>query len=122
MISIRKQRGMTALGWILIILLGIFFALVGLKLFPIYRDSMYISSVLKDLSVEPEARSMSPSELTSTILKRLDINSVYNIQREDIFVEKNGDSKIVSIEYEVRTPLMGNIDLVVYFDKSVEVP
>ena len=120
--SIRKQRGMTLLGWVLVALVAMLFVLIALKLFPIYRDSLYIDTVLKDLSTDPEARNMSPAELTNTILKRLDINSVYNIQREDIYIEKTGDSKVVSVEYEVRTPFMGNIDFVVYFDKSTEVP
>jgi len=119
--NIRKQRGMTAIGWVLVLLLIGFFALIGLNLAPIYIDSFSVGSILSELKQEPGVGAMSPAEISKTIVKRLDINSVYSVTRDDIYIDRGRGETIIAIEYEVRKGLMGNIDLVVSFDKSVTV-
>lgn len=119
--SIHRQRGMTPIGWILVFLLIAFFALIALKLIPIYLDSFTVGSVISDLKKEPGIATKTPREVLSMIEKRLDINMVEGISADDIYVEKIGDTLNISAEYEVRENLMGNVDLVVSFNKSVEV-
>jgi len=46
---------------------------------------------------------------------------VEGITADDIFVEKRGDTMIISAEYEIREKMLGNVDVVVSFNKSVEV-
>jgi hypothetical protein len=119
--SIHRQRGMTPIGWILVFLLIAFFTLIALKLVPIYLDSFTVGSVISDLKKEPGIAAKTPREVLSMIEKRLDINMVKGVKADDIFIEKVGDSMTISAEYEVRENLMGNVDLVVSFNKSVEV-
>ncbi len=119
--SIHRQRGMTPIGWILVFLLIAFFALVTLKLVPIYLDSFTIGSVLSDLKKEPGIAAKAPREVMSIIEKRLDINMVKGVNADDIYIEKIGDTLSISAEYEVRENLLGNVDIVVSFNKSVEV-
>lgn len=119
--SIHRQRGMTPIGWILVFLLIAFFVLIALKLVPIYLDSFTVGSVLSDLKKEPGIATMSPGQVEATIRKRLDINMVKGLSADDIYIEKVGDTLNINAEYEVRENLMGNVDLVVSFDKSVEV-
>ena len=119
--SIHHQRGMTPIGWILVFLLIAFFTLITLKLVPIYIDSFTIGSVISDLKKEPGIGSKSPREVLATIEKRLDINMVKGVTADDIIVEKVGDTMSISAEYEVRENILGNVDVVVSFNKSVEV-
>jgi hypothetical protein len=119
--SIHRQRGMTPIGWILVFLLIAFFTLIALKLVPIYLDSFTIGSVISDLKKEPGIGSKSSREILSTIEKRLDINMVKGITADDILIEKAGDAMTISTEYEVRENILGNVDVVVSFNKSVEV-
>ncbi|MDX1823347.1 MAG: DUF4845 domain-containing protein [Thiohalomonadales bacterium] len=119
--SIHRQRGMTPIGWILVFLLIAFFVLIALKLVPIYLDSFTVGSVISDLKDEPGIATKSPREVESMIAKRLDINMVKGLKADDIYVEKVGDILNINAEYEVRENLLGNVDLVVHFDKSVQV-
>ena len=119
--SIHRQRGMTPIGWILVFLLIAFFALIALKLIPIYLDSFTVGSVISDLKKEPGINTMTPQQVLSMIEKRLDINMVEGISADDIFIEKIGDTMSISAEYEVREKMLGNVDVVVSFNKSVEV-
>jgi hypothetical protein len=119
--SIHRQRGMTPIGWILVFLLIAFFTLIALKLVPIYIDSFTIGSVISDLKKEPGIAAKTPREVTAMIEKRIDINMVEGVTAEDIFIEKIGDTMSISAEYEVRKNIMGNVDVIVSFNKSVEV-
>ena len=119
--SIHRQRGMTPIGWILVFLLIAFFALIALKLVPIYIESFSVGSVIADLKNEPGIGNMTTSQIISTVDKRLDINNVTGVSKDDIYIEKYGSTVTISAEYEIREPLMGNVDLVVSFNKSVEV-
>ena len=120
--SIHQQRGMTPIGWVLVFLLIAFFALITLKLFPIYLKSFSVGSVISDLKNEPGIGAMTSREITSIIVKRLDVNMVTDVDADDIYVEKVGDTMTISADYEVRKSMLGNVDIVVSFNKSVEVP
>ena len=120
--SIHRQRGMTPVGWVLVFLLIAFFALVALRLIPIYLESFSVGSVISDLKDEPGISDKTTREITTLINKRFDINSITNVGTDDIYVEKSGGTMTISAEYEVRKPMLGNVDIVVSFNKSVEVP
>ena len=119
--SIHRQRGMTPIGWIFVFLLIAFFTLIALKLVPIYLDSFTIGSVISDLKKEPGISAKTPREVVTIIEKRLDINMVEGITADDILVEKRGDTMTISADYEVRKNMLGNVDVVVSFNKTVEV-
>ena len=120
--SIHRQRGMTPIGWVLVLLLIAFFALIALKLVPIYIESFSVASVIADLKDEPGIGSKNAREIVSLVEKRLDINNVSSVSGDDIFVERLGGTMTISAEYEVREPMLGNVEIVVSFNKSVEVP
>lgn len=120
--SIHRQRGMTPLGWILVLLMIGFFALMALKLVPIYLESFTVGSVISDMKNEPGIGSMSALEITSKLNKRFDINTVTDVTTDDIYIEKTGDVMTITAEYEVRENFLANIDFVVSINKSVEVP
>lgn len=116
-----SQRGMTAISWLFALILIGFFALVAMRLVPVYLDSYKVTSSLESLrSAGAEVRS--PGELRSLLMKRLQINMVDAVQPQDVHIENRGDVTWVNVAYENRKPLFGNVDLVVSFDKSVEVP
>ena len=121
--SLQRQQGMTTIGWILTFLLIAFFTLITLKIVPIYIDSYKAVSILDDMEKEAyEIGAMSPGEIVRTLQKRLTINMVQGVTSDDIYVERNGDSLTIGLDYEVRRNLLGNLDVVVSFEKSIEVP
>ncbi len=122
MIARQKQAGMTAIGWIGVIALILMFVLMILKLLPIYMDGYKVGSVLSDLKDEPGVANMTPVMISNMIMKRLDINMVDNVTREDIYIDKLKNSMNVEIDYEVREGLLGNIDVVVHFQKAISIP
>lgn len=120
--SIHRQRGMTPIGWVLVFLLIAFFALIALKLVPVYLESFSVGSVISGLKDEPGIGAMTSRQIASLVEKRLDINMVSGVDADDIYVERMGNMKKIIADYEVREGMLGNVDIVVSFKKSVEVP
>lgn len=122
MYSIQKQKGMTAVGWAFVFLVIAMVTLVTLKLLPIYIDGFSVASSLESLKNEHNISKMTPFDIKKTLLKRLDVNMVNDVTKDDIFIERDKGSMTIEVDYEVRENLAGNLDVVVSFNYSVEVP
>lgn len=122
MYSIQKQKGMTAVGWVFVFLMIALVTLLVLKLLPIYLDGFSVSSSLESLKKEHNISKKSPQDIQRMILKRLDINMVDDVTKDDIYITRDKGSMTIEVDYEVREKLAGNLDVVVSFDYSVEVP
>ena len=117
----KQQQGLTAIGFILIIGMIAFFTAIGVKLVPMYIEYYSVTSILKTVQGEPETAGRSASEIEDTILKRLSINEIHRVTKDDITITKEGKKVIIEISYEARVPLFGNIDIVGDFkDNRVE--
>jgi uncharacterized protein YlxP (DUF503 family) len=120
--SIKNQRGMTPIGWILVFALIAFFVLLALKLVPVYISGFKVTSILESLKENQEIATMSPRQIMTSLNKRFDIDMVTGIEPDDIYIEKAGGVMTITVDYEIRKNFIGNIDFLITFNKSVEVP
>jgi len=117
----HHQKGMTAIGWLLVLGLIAFFTLITLRLVPAYMEFGKVTSVLESLKDEPGITGKTRSEIIRMVSKRFDVNDVYNVDPKLVEVKKDKGVLKVSINYERREHLVGNVDVVATFDKQVEV-
>ena len=115
------QRGMTTIGWLIVLGLIAFFALLILRLAPAYMEYYTVSSALDSLQQEPFIGSKTPMEIRNLLQRRFDVNDVKSIEAKDVKVTQSGGRTTIEANYEVRVPMLGNIDAMAKFDKSVEV-
>ncbi|MEO7557710.1 MAG: DUF4845 domain-containing protein [Gammaproteobacteria bacterium] len=118
---IKKQDGMTTIGVLVVLLLIGFFVLITLRLLPMYLESFSVSTALESLKSEPEVASKTGPDILQLLQKRLDINDVEHVGRDNIDIRRTDTGVVISVKYEVRKELWGNIDLVGKFDKSITV-
>ena len=118
----NKQKGLTGISIMAILIVIAFGAVVFLKIMPIYFDAFKVGDVVSSLKEERGLGDKGNREITTMILKRLDVNMVTDVTKEDIIIEKTKNDVYIDVEYEVRKPMFGNLDVVVSFKKSVEVP
>ena len=125
MISLRKkQNGVTLISLVMTIGFFVLLALFTMKLVPLYIENMSVSSVLSGLAEHDTVKkSASRNDILKIIQTRLGFNNVESVLKEDIQIikEERQGLVIVSIEYEVRTSFVGNIDLALFFSESVEI-
>jgi len=117
----RRQQGMTAIGWLLVLMVGGFFVLLVLKLGPIYMENYSIKTALLAVKNEPGVDQKNSREIRQMLMNRLDINYVTTLPRDAITISrKTGGNKWVDVDYEVRKHMLYNIDALVSFKESVE--
>lgn len=119
--SISKQRGLTAISWMVIITAIVLFSIFILRLIPIYLDGYSVAESVKFLGTEKKLIKYSNKAIKKALLKKLNINSVYSVVEDDIFVTKKAKYVIVEVDYEVRENLIGNLDFVVSFNSEVTI-
>jgi len=118
----NKQKGMTGISIMALLILIAFVAVTLLKIMPVYFDSFKVGDVVSGLKEERGLGEKPSSEITKMILKRLDVNMVSDVTKDHIFIEKIKNEVLVDVEYEVRKKMFGNLDVVISFKKSVEAP
>ena len=119
----NRQRGMSFLGLIALVGFLGFAAVIGLKLIPIYMESWKIDSIMNAVISEPGINDQSRQEVIESMLKRLDIDAVdsvnYTNWKDKLNVTKRKNNVTINVNYEIVTPLIGNLSLLAIFDKSV---
>lgn len=117
--SADRQRGMTAIGWLMVLGLIAFFSLIGLRLVPVYLEYFSVVTALESLK-NSDASSDAPRQVVDALMRRLDISDVKSVKPANVKVLNEGGALKVAVNYEVRVPLMGNLDALATFNKSVE--
>lgn len=112
----NRQRGMTLIGFLLLLSAVVFVAYIGMKMFPIYYQHYNIVSAMKDLAAESGSARYSEGRLRDLLQRRLSVNYVRNFSADEIQLVKSPQPQLV-LDYEVREGLLGNVDVVVSFNR-----
>jgi Tfp pilus assembly major pilin PilA len=120
-ISLKHQQGLTLISIIFILGLIGFFTLLTLKIVPIYLDHGKVTSALTALKQLPDIQTKSEAEIRESLVKRFNINYVYDVTKDDIKIIKHGTYLKVDIEYETVVKLAGNLSALAEFHDSFEV-
>jgi hypothetical protein len=117
-----KQRGVTLIGWIFLLIPIAILGYAGLRLAPVYLNYMKVSRSLNQVASELHAADAPSLALVrQTLEKHLDVESVDYPGIKDFEIRRDGSVWNVQTTYEETAPLFSNISLVVSFDKSVQI-
>ncbi|MCP3665944.1 MAG: DUF4845 domain-containing protein [Gammaproteobacteria bacterium] len=120
MLSKKNQAGVTAMGWLVILGLIAFFALLTLKIVPVYLEHYSIKSVVTSLKDEQFISKKSKKDISTMILTRVRINGVYDMDPDSITIKKNGGTTNVDVTYSVQKNIIGNVDVLISFSDQVD--
>lgn len=122
MINKNKQKGMTAIGIALVLAILAFFVMLALVLTPIYLENLKIKSHLSNIAKDSGFAKLTQDEMMERLFRRFNIDDIDNVTREDVVIEESDTDIKMAIEYEVRSPILFNVDVVVYFNENIVVP
>ena len=117
--SLHKQKGVTAIGWLIILGLIGFFTLLTLKMVPAYMEYYKVVSSLE--SLEEESGLHTPADIRRLLNRRFNISYVETINERDVKITSAGPVYKVTAKYESREHLFGNVYVVMEFYKQVKV-
>lgn len=117
---VRKPLGMTLMSFVMVLIVVGFFALVAMKLFPMYSENFNLKGVMKEYAAQPNSASIPPAQMHTELNRRFGIAYVSSVKKEHIKLVREGGVSKLNIAYEVRVPLFGNLDVVGKFDHTVD--
>ena len=115
----RKQTGITLIGFVVVLAVVGFFAFIAMKLFPMYSEYYAVRQALKGLAQEPGIADQSPAKIQDLFFRRLYISYAENVQPDNVKLERLPKTGWhMTVKYELRKPLIGNLDVVGKFDAA----
>lgn len=119
---LKEQKGMTAVGWILLLGLIIAIAVPIMKVIPMGLNSLKITYTLKDLKSKLAARgeTIAPDEIKKTLLTLLDKKMLEEITPDEITVSLENRTYKVRIEHEYKKQIAGHWYIILMVDDTIE--
>jgi Tfp pilus assembly protein PilE len=117
-----RQRGMTFIGILILVVVVGAWVYAGIRLVPKYLEYVRIASTLEKVRDEFDANPGSTeSMLRRAIERHFDIEMVEVIEANDIEIKKEDGAFKMRANYEDTVPLVYNVSFLLTFDKTVEV-
>ena len=117
---VSKLRGMTLMSFMIVLVVVGFFALIVMKLFPMYSEYYSLKGVMEEYAAQPNSASLAGGQVWQELERRFDIAYVDSVKREHVKASRDGGVSRLNIAYEVRVPMFGNLDVVGKFDNTVD--
>ena len=114
----RRQSGLTLIGFIIVLGVVGLFAYVGMKLFPMYSEFYSVKQALKGLAAEPGIAQKNPAQVKDLLFRRLYVSYAENVKANNVKIERDGTGYRIIVKYEVRRPLIANLDVVGNFEAT----
>lgn len=117
--SRHRQRGISSVGWIAVMGIFGFLLITFFKVFPMYYDSYKVKSAMEALSRDTSVDAKSKREIWQSLQKRLFIDEVRSITRENVTMERKDGKTTVTVRYQVEDDYVGNLYIGGRFVESV---
>jgi len=116
----RKQRGVTAIGWVFLLIPMALTVYALIRVGPVYLNYWRIVDAMNKTASELKAdETLAPTTIRNSLDKRFDVGYVDQINAKDIVVERGDQGWQMTAEYEGSAPLFSNVLIVIAFKKTV---
>jgi hypothetical protein len=115
----NKQSGMSTVSTLFMLAIVGFFVTVGFKLAPHYLDNRMIQSAFNQVG-ESNIRGKSDIQIRNTIAKFFTINNIRDVDIAKIVIARGDASTRISLNYEKRFAMFGNVDVVLSFSNQYD--
>jgi len=120
MYSKKREQGLTFISWLVILVIAGFAISIGLKITPVYLEHYSVKQSLESLKNEPLIGRKQVTEIRKMLMARLRMNNVRHLGKDNVLISRAGGVTSISIKYEERREVVGNLSLVMTFDDSIE--
>jgi hypothetical protein len=116
----RTQRGVTALGWVVLLIPVAIVLYAGIRIAPVYLNYTKVARSMSQAADQLKAEeNLTPNLIRGALGKRFDIESIEYPSVKDIAVLRTEGHWSMQAQYEDLAPLFSNVSLLVKFDKTV---
>jgi hypothetical protein len=118
----RKQRGVTMIGWIFLLVPVALVLYAGIRVGPEYLNYYKVLTAMKETATQLKSdETLSQGTIHSGLEKRFDTGYIESPTAKEIIVTKGEDGWVMTADYEKAVPLFSNLYLLMTFKKSVPI-
>ena len=118
----HSQRGVTLIGWLVLLVPVAVVVYGGIRLVPIYLNYMRVAKALSQTTSEARSGDATNAQTLRTAMdKHFDIEGIEKPTGKDIDIHREGEHWVMIADYEEVAPMFGNISLLVQFHKESQV-
>lgn len=119
--SRRSQRGLSSFGWIGVVAIFALLIITFFKVFPMYYENFKVRNALKGLAQDSTVDVKSKRAIWESLQKRMFVDEIRSIKREDVTIERADNRTTVTITYETRDTYIGNLFIGGNFVESITI-
>ncbi len=113
----NKIAGMTAAGWLIIVMVVLFFIYLAIKLVPVYMEYGSVKSSMTSL-YEQKVTGKTNNEIKQLLQNRFNINNIDSVKGKDVLIKATPQGKTMVLKYEKKVELFGNVSALVEFENE----
>ena len=118
----NRQRGVTFIGWLFLLIPVALVVYTGIRLAPVYLNYMRVAHTLEATVTEfKNEENVTAEQIRISITRHFDVEEVEFPEVKSIDIHRDGKSWIIEAKYEDVAPLFANVSLVVAFDKVAQI-
>ena len=117
----NRQQGISIISLVLLLALLGTLAIVSFRFIPLYADYFTVVKIAQDMQAEGSVLNKPKREIRNMLNKRFRTNNLWDLKAEETIKIKKDPARgvLLHIDYEVRSPLIYNLEVVAKFDKVV---
>ena len=112
----RKQQGLTLIGFIFMAALVAGAGILVFRAVPIYNEYFTMQRILK--SIDLGNQDASPAEIRKQFELKTSADYVYEIKSRDLQISKENGRIILSVPYQRTIPIAGNVSILFVFEAN----
>ena len=116
----RYQRGVTFIGWIILMIPFAIVFYAGVRLTPVYLNYMKVVHALDTVAAEVPNEGATADGIRNIVNKHFIVDEVDYPQAKDIRVVRDNGAWAMEASYDDQAPLFFNAAIIVTFDKKVK--
>ena len=114
--SLRRARGMTTIGMLILLAFLGLFAFAGIRLLPVYLNYMKVASAVENVKEEFDGQGPTVGAIRKSLQRRFSLEDVVIIEARDVEVRLESGGFLVDASYQHTVPYIANVSFTVDFD------
>ena len=117
----KKQTGITLIGFLFVLIIAGFFAYALMKLVPAYAEYMGVVKAMNAVAAEPDLATKSPEEIQRELSFKGSFQYVDDktFSSDNIRIKNGPAGGTLQVKYDKDIPFLYNVDFLLHFDKTV---
>jgi hypothetical protein len=117
--SRKQQAGASLIGAAFVVALVLFLLVVAMKIAPAYVEHNNVRNILRTMGTSGTVSGMSKKEIMEAFEKRKNIDDITSVSGRDLDIATDeAGNTVITAQYQVVRPVMGNLSVLIDFDAS----